>query len=755
MSDLPATVGIFPAGPWPDTVETAFVLPLTAPAQSRPTGFLIVGVSPRRILDSDYLGFFELVAGHVSSSIANARPFEAEHKRTEALLGQQRLRESEAWLSAIINQVPGAVGMLDRNGHFILRGGPLSVLWSDIHPSHDPGSIRRWRGFNAAGGPLLFSQYPGPRALRGETVTPGLDFIHTGDDGRERWIRVSSAPFRNEAGEIVGAVSILQDVDEEKRAERRLRESEARLQAAIDLLKLGRYSWNPKTNELQWDDTLRAMWGLPAGALVDYDIWRAGVHPGDRARVLAAIEGCVDPLGDGLYDIEYRVIGQDGMERWIATRGRTNFQNGQAVSFYGIALDVTSRKSIEHLLEQRVERRTRELEDANLHLHAQIEQRQMAEAAVDQLQRLDAVGKITSGVAHDFNNLLAVILSNAVVLLGSTRDPYDHEGLQLIRSAAESGKKLITQLLAFSRKQRLEPQIVDLGSQIAGVNDLLRATLGDTVHLVTRTAAGLWPALVDPTQIELIMLNLAINGRDAMAGSGTLTIEAFNTLIQAKPSRPEDPPPGEYVAIAVVDTGSGIPDDVLAHAFEPFFTTKGLAKGSGLGLAQVFGTVKQSNGGMRIDTRVGHGTSVTVFFPRAATPSANTESDTADPHDGPPINRTRSVLVVDDNEAVLITTLRILKSLGYAAMPAASGAEALQLIASNPDIDLVLADFAMPEMDGVALAEAIRRARPNLPVLLATGYREHKALKEFGEARTLQKPYSDAEVLQKITAALS
>jgi PAS domain-containing protein len=165
-------------------------------------------------------------------------------------------------------------------------------------------------------------EYPGARALRGETVTPGIDFIHTADNGRENWIRVSAAPFRDDAGEIRGGVAILQNVDDEKRAEQRLRESEARLQAAVDLLKLGRYAWNPQTNELQWDDTLRAMWGVPVDAPVNYDVWRAGVQPDDLARVEAAIQRCADPQGDGLYDVEYRVIGRtDGVERWIATRG--------------------------------------------------------------------------------------------------------------------------------------------------------------------------------------------------------------------------------------------------------------------------------------------------------------------------------------------------------------------------------------------------------------------------------------------------
>jgi PAS domain S-box-containing protein len=535
----------------------------------------------------------------------------------------------------------------------------------------------------------------------------------------------------------------------------RLRESEARLEAAVDLVKLGRYSWDPRTNELRWDHTLRAMWGLSADAPVDYEVWRAGVHPDDLVRVETAIRQCTDPRGDGVYDIEYRVVGKDGKERWIATRGRTNFKNEKAVSFYGVALDITTRKDIERALEQRVESRTRELEQVNRQLRSQIEQRETAEAAVEQLQRLDAIGQITSGVAHDFNNLLTVILMNTRLLLRHAGHAHDQEGLELIQTAAEHGAKLTTQLLAFSRKQRLEPRVVDLGSKIAGMRDLLGATLGGRVQLRIQAGSDLWPAKVDPTQIELIVLNLAINGRDAMRGDGTLTIETFNTVIYDQPSRPEHPSPGEYVAIAVTDTGIGIPDDALAHVFEPFFTTKGPGKGSGLGLAQVFGITKQSGGGVRIDTRVGDGTSVKVFLPHAEIPVADAESELVPTDHIPPTNRATNVLVVDDNRAVLATTLRLLDALGYTAIPAGSGAEALRLIASKPNIDVLLADLAMPEMDGVELARAVSNTRPTLPVVLVTGYGEHKALKEFGEKRTLRKPYSDSDLVEKLTLALS
>ena len=506
---------------------------------------------------------------------------------------------------------------------------------------------------------------------------------------------------------------------------------------------------------MQWDDTLRAMWGLAAGAPVDYEVWRAGVHPDDLARVEAAVHRCADPRGDGVYDIEYRVIGKmDGVERWIATRGQTNFENDAPVSFFGVALEITGRKRIERRLERRVEDRTRELEEANRQLRSQIEKREIAEAEVQQLQRLDAIGQITSGVAHDFNNLLSVVLTNARLLSRTVQGPHDQEGIELIRTAAERGAKLIAQLLAFSRQQRLEPDEVDLNSKLVAMGDLLSVTLGGTVQLKTTFAPDLWPALVDPNQIEMIVLNLAINARDAMQPGGTLTLETFNTVIESESFRPEEPSPGDYVGLAVKDTGTGIPDHVLPHVFEPFFTTKEAGKGSGLGLAQVFGFAKQSGGGVRIETRLGQGTAVKIFLPRAGVDVADHRAGFVDASKRPQTTKRLRVLVVDDNKAVLKSTVRMLDFLGYATASAESGSEALRLLASNQEIDLVLADFAMPEMSGGELAKAICAMRPTLPVILITGYSDLDVLKELNDLRIILKPFTEDDLVNAIGAAL-
>ncbi|MBR0749034.1 PAS domain S-box protein [Bradyrhizobium japonicum] len=592
------------------------------------------------------------------------------------------------------------------------------------------------------------------RLRRGERIG-SYETVRRRKDGSLVDISLTVSPLKDTEGRVIGASKIARNITQRLYAERALRESKARLQAAVDLVKLGHYAWNPQTNELQWDETLRAMWDLAAGAPVDYEVWRAGVHPDDLARVEAAIQRCTDPRGDGVYEIEYRVIGKtDGVERWIATRGQTNFENNVPVSFFGIALDVTNRKHIERELERRVEYRTRELAEANRELRSQMEKREIAEAKVQWLQRLDAVGQITSGVAHDFNNLLSVVLTNARLLSRTVQRPDEQEGIELIRTAADRGAKLIAQLLAFSGKQRLEPREVDLNSKLVGMVNLLSATLGGTVQLKTTFAPDLWPALIDPNQIEMIVLNLAINAKDAMQPGGTLTLETFNTVIESEPVRPEEPSPGDYVGLAVKDTGTGIPDHVLPLVFEPFFTTKEPGKGSGLGLAQVFGFAKQSGGGVRLETRLGQGTAVTIFLPRAWVDVSDDRADFVDATNRPQTMTGVRVLVVDDDKAVLKSTIRMLEVLGYATASAESANDALRLLARNQEINIVLADFAMPEMSGAELAKAICAMRPTLPVILMTGYGDLDPLKELKDSRIILKPFAEDDLVNTIEAAL-
>mgnify|MGYP002718545288 CR=1 FL=1 len=417
-------------------------------------------------------------------------------------------------------------------------------------------------------------------------------------------------------------------------------------------------------------------------------------------------------------------------------------------------------REVNETLEARVAERTRALAEANAELKRQIEERERVEEALRQAQRLEAVGQLTSGVAHDFNNLLTVIAGNIEFLERVVPDDRSRRRLDMMRGAAERGARLTAQLLAFSRRQRLEPKPVQLNQTVASMRDLLQSSIGGAVRIEMTLQPDLWSALVDATQIELIILNLAINARDAMAVGGCLTIETANVRLSQPPARPEEPAAGDYVMVAVSDTGTGIRPEVLARVFEPFFTTKEVGKGSGLGLAQVFGFAKQSGGGVRIDTVVGEGTSVKVYLPRVAAGTRAPEVPRADsdgaipraPGDRP------VVLVVDDDGAVREITVTKLSEAGYEIREAGSGLAALQAIALDPGVDLVVLDFAMPGMNGAEVAVEIRRRWPGMPYLFVTGYADHAALATdgaVGEDRIVQKPFRDGELEGKAAAILN
>ena len=408
-------------------------------------------------------------------------------------------------------------------------------------------------------------------------------------------------------------------------------------------------------------------------------------------------------------------------------------------------------------LESRVDKRTAELAQTNRQLVNQIEERERVESTLNQLQRLDAVGQLTSGVAHDFNNLLTVVLGNISFL----EKALDRSGLNgkilrrlgYMRAAAERGAKLTDQLLSFSRRQRLEPRVLDLNFVINAMRELLQSTMGGSITIDANLPASLWPAMADPTQLELAVLNLAINARDAMAVGGNLRVETTNVRL-GMPATPEEPPPGEYVAICVRDSGSGMTPEVRAKVFEPFFTTKEVGKGSGLGLSQVLGFAKQSGGGVRIDSRLGEGTAVHIYLPRATAQERELQvTDKA--ARSTPSSKTATILVVDDDEAVREITSDVLRELGYSVLQAGSGGAALDMLDRLVKIDLMLIDFAMPGMNGAEVARFVRAKRPTLPILFVSGFADRAALAGVQDSHMIGKPFTDDELESKIQLALS
>ena len=412
-------------------------------------------------------------------------------------------------------------------------------------------------------------------------------------------------------------------------------------------------------------------------------------------------------------------------------------------------------RRLNETLETRVAERTAEIEATNRQLVSQIEERERIESTLRQMQRLEAVGQLTTGVAHDFNNLLTVVLGNLGFVekdLGSALDLKVKQRLSHMRLAAERGAKLTGQLLAFSRRQLLVPKPVDLSDTLANMHDLLQSTLGNSVQIKTSFKSDLWRALVDPNQIELAVLNLAINARDASQVGDSITLETTNATV-GPPQNAHEPPAGEYVVVSVTDTGTGMAKEVLAKAFEPFYTTKDIGKGSGLGLSQVLGFAKQSGGGMRIESRVGEGTSVKIYLPRAMSIDVASPSKSI----GVPNRGTKgaAILLVDDDTAVREVTASILRDLGHVVIEVGSGGGALDRLDRNAHIDLVILDFAMPGMNGMEVARQVRTKVPSCPVVFVTGYADTSGLEDIDETQIVRKPFIGNELADKVQLALA
>ncbi|GEM_PF-1513233 len=387
----------------------------------------------------------------------------------------------------------------------------------------------------------------------------------------------------------------------------------------------------------------------------------------------------------------------------------------------------------------RLKAREDELRRLNETLEARI-----AEAAENlvQARKLEALGRLTGGVAHDFNNLLTAVRVNLDLL---RRRIDDEKLLKIIDSAyhaTDRGVTLTSQLLAFGRRQRLQPEPVDVNAAVSTMTELLRSTLGGDVHVETVLAPKLPPAHADRTQLELIIMNLALNARDAMPGGGKIRIETSEVELTEPPTRPEHADPGRYVQVTVVDNGSGMSPEVLAHVFEPFFTTKSAGKGTGLGLPQVLGVVKQLGGGIRIDSRQGHGTRVSVYLPLApaTTPPV---ADVPVPH-GAVTQQLQGlhVLLVDDEPEVRQAVAALLRDLGCRVLVADGAEKALRQLEHGMPLHVAVLDYAMPGMNGVELAARLRRRLPDLPVLLMSGYLSSESLPAGWSAPVLKKPFT-------------
>jgi signal transduction histidine kinase/CheY-like chemotaxis protein len=427
-----------------------------------------------------------------------------------------------------------------------------------------------------------------------------------------------------------------------------------------------------------------------------------------------------EAVGTGNFRVEFRVVWADDSLHWVAADGRLYRDgNGEPVRLAGTLRDITERKQIEENLRQ--------------------------------TQKLEVIGQLTGGVAHDFNNLLTAVVGNIELAELRTRDK---SLLGILRSAgvaAERGAKLTGQLLAFARRQHLAPRVVSLNELVSGMGDLLLQTIGAAIQIETLLEENLWPVLIDSTQLELVLLNLAINSRDAMPHGGRLTVGTKN-ISASDPARPASLPIADYVAIWVSDTGTGMPKNVMAKAFEPFFSTKDIGKGTGLGLSQVLGFAKQSGGDVRIDTRVGRGTTVTLFLPRTRASLPKTVLEEAQ---RPESSRGATILVVDDDAAVRELTVHALEALNYRVLEADSGPVALDLVRGNQPVDLILIDLVMPGMSGRDLATRLRVEHPNQVIVFMSGYDDLSGTDDpFADEMVIKKPFKLVELAAAVERAL-
>jgi signal transduction histidine kinase/CheY-like chemotaxis protein len=406
---------------------------------------------------------------------------------------------------------------------------------------------------------------------------------------------------------------------------------------------------------------------------------------------------------------------------------------------------LAARQAAAAALEQLVAERTRSLERA-------MSERELTEAALARAQKMEAVGRLTGGIAHDFNNLLTAMVGNLELLqVRVANDPQAARHADIAVQAADRGAKLTAQLLAFSRQQRLDLKPVDIDALVRNMDGLLPRAVGSGVTVRFDLGEAGW-AVADLNQLELAILNLALNARDAMPAGGQLTISTRRVAHEASGLQA-----GDAIAISVADTGTGMSPDVLAHAFEPFFTTKGVGKGTGLGLSQVYGIARQSGGDVRIDSEGGQGTSVTILLPRVAPPS-HPAAGPAEPRPAAaPADRSGRipVLVIDDDPAVRETLVHGLKFDGFDVFEAADGRTGLALLEAGAPAALVVIDFAMPGMNGAEVARAARHLRPDLPIIFASGYAETAALDGISGAVTLRKPFKVAELTRTIERVLN
>ena len=614
-------------------------------------------------------------------------------------------------------------------------GRPLREIWADV-----------WDvvGANArkvlAGETVYMEQAPRPLRSGGEERTALLTACYN--------------PLYGENGEVAGIVGTVTAVNENERTALKLRESEERFRLIADSAPVP--MWVTKLDRKRGfvNRAYADFLGVPYEEALDFD-WRTRIHPDDIDRIVTeslAGEATLKPFA-----LEGRYRRGDGEWRWLRSESQPRWgPGGEHEGFIGVAFDVTETKLAEaalremnETLERRVAERTADLSDALERLRSEVAERERAEEALRQAQKMEAVGQLTGGIAHDFNNLLTPILGGLELIATRVDDARLKRVAEAALESSRRGAKLTGQLLAFSRIQRLAMKPVRVNSVIANMRQILKHTIGAGIEIRTSFDDKAGFAICDENQLENAVLNLAINARDAMPGGGLLSIST--ACVEEEGSA--DVEPGAYVRVTVEDDGEGMEPDILARAIEPFFSTKPLGKGTGLGLAQVYGIAQQSGGTMRIASEPGKGSKVDILLPRAPAAGDAGQTEPAGATAGAAASSPAvRVLVVDDDDDVRGFLEDALDELGHIVSGCASGEAAIAEVARDCP-DLLLLDFAMPGMNGAEVAREIRKSCADLPIVFVTGYAESEQLEAAlgPDVRVLRKPFS----IDDLTAAIA
>jgi len=640
----------------------------------------------------------------------------------------------------------------------------LTVDHSGAITSWNPGAekILGWKAGEAIGqhSRIIFTPEdqaagsPEDEMTRAKADGRALDErLHMRADGSRFWGSGLMMPLRHGSDGPHGFLKMMRDRTAEREAERRFTTLTDALPGLV-------FVTDTDGHNVQVNGFFQRYTGRSSADLLG-DRWLEVIHPDDRAR---AGERWSRAVTEGeLYEASHRFRREDGAYRTFSCRAVPERDDeGRLLRWLGTCIDVESQVqaqgALERLnlaLEHKVTESASDLSSAVAQLEAEMAERRRAEDALHQAQKMEAIGQLTGGVAHDFNNLLTVITSSVDLLRrGGLSEDRQRRYLDAIAETAGRAAKLTAQLLAFARRQPLQPEQFDAGERLQAISTMLKTIVGTPVQVETHVDPDLWTVCADPNQFEIAIVNMAVNARDAMPRGGQLTLSARN-VDTVPATRAHGPVNGRFVALAVTDSGTGMSPETVQHIFEPFFTTKDVGKGTGLGLSQVHGFAKQSDGEIGVESELGRGTTFTLYLPHSdGLPEA--PSITA-PHPQPAAHGDRQmVLVVEDNQLVGEFAAHILQDLGYETRWAENAPAALQCLADHPGrFDVVFSDIVMPGMNGIELATKLRDEMPDLPVVLTSGYSDVLARTGAGGFPLLQKPYSTENLARALRDALS